>query len=62
MAKETEIAIRKFKNSNNDWWVGYLHFTLLNQNITFVAGGIPTEEHFTKLKQYLKRNKITFNV
>lgn len=56
----TELSVRKFKESNNDWWVGYIHFSLVNSVITFCAGGIPTEEHFDKLKQYLKRNKIIF--
>ena len=58
MAEKKEIKIKKFKNSNIDFWVGFQHWTIQNGKIEFVAGGIPTSEHEDILKSYVKRNKL----
>lgn len=62
MAAKEEIKIKKFKNSNNDWWVSTKHFTVLNGKLYFAAGGEPTAEEKEKAISYLKRNKIKFEL
>lgn len=58
---EDKITVRKFKDGSSNFWVGYLHLYLNEQNeICFACGGIMTEEHLSALQAYVKRNKVTF--
>ena len=58
MADKKEIKVKKFKNSNKDFWVGFQHWTIQNGKIEFVAGGIKTDEHQRVFENYCKRNKL----
>lgn len=54
MAKKDQLAyIRPFKDSKEDYWVGYVHYKVTPTGIIFVAGGIETEEAKEELKSFL---------
>ena len=54
MAKKVQLPyIRPFKNSKEDYWVGYTHYKVTKSGIIFVAGGIESEEAKQELKNFL---------
>jgi len=53
-----KLTVRKFKNSNTDFWCGYYHFTILNGELILAAGGIETEEIRNHILKYLKTKGI----
>jgi len=56
--KENNFTVRKFKNSDNDWWCEMKHFTILNGELILAAGGIETEELRNHMIKYLKGKKL----
>lgn len=54
MAKKVELPyIRPFKNSKEDYWVGYAHYKVTPKGIIFVAGGTESEEAKEELRKFL---------
>lgn len=58
--KDNTIKVKKFKQLDNDWWVQFLHYSIIRGKLTVCAGGKETEEHKSKIAAYLKRNKIKY--
>jgi len=58
MAAEKEYRVKKFKNSDKDFWVSYLHYSLIDGKPTLVAGGIETVESLAAITKYLKTKKL----
>lgn len=56
--KKDEYRIKQFKDGSNNWWVGWLHYTVLNGEVKLCAGGKETEESLDKITKYLKRKKM----
>lgn len=55
---EDKIQIKRFKDNSLNFWAAFQHWTILDGELVFCAGGIPTEEHKLKLLAYCKRNKL----
>ena len=63
MKKETEdkIIIKSFRDSSSNWWVGYKHYCLDENNILqFVCGGIEDKKETEAIQDFVKRNKKSF--
>ena len=63
MKKETEdkIVIKGFRDSSSNWWVGYKHYCLDENNILqFVCGGIEDKKETEAIQEFVKRNKKSF--
>lgn len=59
--KEDKIILKQFSDKSSHFWVGTLHYSLNEQNeIIWHAGGIDSEEYRTILKNFIKRNKKTY--
>ena len=61
--KETEdkIVIKAFRDSSSNWWVGYKHYCLDENNILqFVCGGIEDKKETEAIQEFVKRNKKSF--
>ena len=61
--KETEdkIVIKGFRDSSSNWWVGYKHYCLDEDNILqFVCGGIEDRKETEAIQEFIKRNKKSF--
>ena len=58
MAAEKEYRIKQFKDKDLSWWVGYLHYSLIDGKPTLVAGGIETAESLAAITKYLKTKKL----
>ena len=60
MKKETEdkIVIKAFRDSSSNWWVGYKHYCLDEDNtLQFVCGGIEDKKETEAIQEFVKRNK-----
>gem|GEM_PF-4561938 len=55
---EEVVRILQFKDGSKNWWLGYLHYTILDGKLFFAAGGIDTEESREKMTKYLKTKKL----
>ena len=63
MKKETEdkIVIKGFRDLSSNWWVGYKHYCLDENNILqFVCGGIEDKKETEAIQEFVKRNKKSF--
>ncbi len=63
MKKETEdkIVIRRFKDRSSHFWINNHHYFLdENNEIEYACGGIDRKEYREALKNFIKRNKVTF--
>ena len=63
MKKETEdkIIIKSFRDSSSNWWVGYKHYCLDENNILqFVCGGLENQKETEAIQDFVKRNKKSF--
>ena len=63
MKKETEdkIVIKGFRDSSSNWWVGYKHYCLDEDNtLQFVCGGIEDKKETEAIQEFVKRNKKSF--
>ena len=63
--KETEdkIVIKGFRDSSSNWWVGYKHYCLDENNILqFVCGGIEDRKETEAIQEFIKRNKKSFKI
>ena len=63
MKKETEdkIVIKGFRDSSSNWWVGYKHYCLDENNILqFVCGGLENQKETEAIQEFVKRNKKYF--
>lgn len=61
--KETEdkVVIKAFRDSSSNWWVGYKHYCLDEDNILqFVCGGIEDRKETEAIQEFIKRNKKRF--
>ena len=61
--KETEdkIVIKGFRDSSSNWWVGYKHYCLDENNILqFVCGGLENQKETEAIQEFVKRNKKSF--
>ena len=61
--KETEdkIVIKGFRDSSSNWWVGYKHYCLDENNILqFVCGGLENQKETEAIQEFVKRNKKKF--
>jgi GTPase SAR1 family protein len=58
--KETEdkIVIKSFRDSSSNWWVGYKHYCLDENNVLqFICGGIEDRKETEAIQEFIKRNK-----
>ena len=61
--KETEdkIIIKSFRDSSSNWWVGYKHYCLDENNVLqFICGGIEDKKETEAIQEFIKRNKKSF--
>ena len=61
--KETEdkIVIKAFRDSSSNWWVGYKHYCLDEDNtLQFVCGGTEDRKETEAIQEFIKRNKKKF--
>jgi hypothetical protein len=56
--KEDKVSIRQFKDGRHSWWLGNLHFQLLDGELILAAGGIASDEDIDRMKKYLKLKKL----
>jgi hypothetical protein len=57
---EEQYRVRQFKDMSLNFWVNYLHYTILDGKLFLAAGGIETPESREAIEKYLKRRKIEF--
>lgn len=56
MAKKVQLPhIRPFKNSKEDYWVGYAHYRVVRGEVVFITGGIESEEAKQELRNFLNQ-------
>lgn len=60
--KETDFRVKSFKDGSDNWWVQYIHYSIIQGKLTVCAGGIETETHRDKITTYLKRKNIKFDI
>lgn len=59
--EEDKIVIKSFRDSSSNWWVGYKHYCLDENNILqFVCGGIEDKKETEAIQEFVKRNKKSF--
>ena len=59
--EEDKIVIKVFRDSSSNWWVGYKHYCLDENNILqFVCGGIEDRKETEAIQEFIKRNKKSF--
>ena len=59
--EEDKIVIKAFRDSSSNWWVGYKHYCLDENNILqFVCGGIEDKKETEAIQEFIKRNKKSF--
>ena len=59
--EEDKIVIKAFRDSSSNWWVGYKHYCLDEDNILqFVCGGIEDLKETEAIQEFIKRNKKKF--
>ena len=59
--EEDKIVIKVFRDSSSNWWVGYKHYCLDENNILqFVCGGIEDRKETEAIQEFVKRNKKSF--
>lgn len=59
--KEDKIVIKGFRDSSSNWWVGYKHYCLDEDNtLQFVCGGIEDKKETEAIQEFVKRNKKSF--
>jgi fructose-bisphosphate aldolase class 1 len=56
MAKKVQLPhIRPFKESKEDYWVGYTHYRVVKGEVVFIAGGIESEEAKQELRNFINQ-------
>ena len=56
--EEDKIVIKGFRDLSSNWWVGYKHYCLDENNILqFVCGGIQDRKETEAIQEFIKRNK-----
>ena len=59
--EEDKIVIKGFRDSSSNWWVGYKHYCLDENNILqFVCGGLENQKETEAIQEFVKRNKKSF--
>lgn len=59
--EEDKIVIKAFRDSSSNWWVGYKHYCLNENNILqFVCGGVENIKETEAIQEFVKRNKKKF--
>ena len=59
--EEDKIVIKAFRDSSSNWWVGYKHYCLDEDNtLQFVCGGIEDKKETEAIQEFVKRNKKSF--
>lgn len=59
--EEDKIVIKAFRDSSSNWWVGYKHYCLNENNILqFVCGGNEDLKETEAIQEFVKRNKKKF--
>jgi len=59
--EEDKIVIKAFRDSSSNWWVGYKHYCLNENNILqFVCGGIEDKKETEAIQDFVKRNKKSY--
>lgn len=56
--EEDKIVIKAFRDSSSNWWVGYKHYCLDENNVLqFICGGIEDRKETEAIQEFIKRNK-----